>query len=535
MAAIKIDRFHGIAPRQHPSQLADGMAIVANNVKLKNGKLVPLRMPSVVSDISMWFENGLDKIGDARTMHAWKKRDGSIEFIMFPGITWMSEGNVADDERNRVIISGDTGVQFIDNSVSPSVIWDNTPVVYMRNSSGAKVVHVLAKNPLPKPVASRVAGSLIDTSSIVMKGYKTVAQINAMTPDSLVRGWTYYTTDSGDITMGDISVAAGSQIIWDGNAWVFYSADYNTVRYTNFFLTWVDEYGYESPVSEASDEVVYNDGDQISIAAIGAENWPSGAVALRAYKVITGTSVGSIQFMKEVSGATVNYGALPFSIMVKDEDAGEVLTEIEAPPPDIRCILDVPGAYYCGYSPTHPKTVCFSDVDLIYSWPVAYRYDIKDNIVALAVTSNSVFALTDGWPYVLNGTDPSGMTVSKLAGPAACVSQRGVCVYKNAVYYVGNQGLMIIYNDANAGTVCANLTEKVFTKDQWLSKNPQSCVMGQFDGTLYMFFTHVDGTHEGLSIDLSETVDSVTTHDEVAKCVCTDNKTDKLYFVREGL
>ena len=472
MATVKIDNFHGISPRTHASLLADGMAVTAHNVRLKNGKIVPLRQPIVVDGIPIHLENGLKEISGAKTMHAWKRQDGSIEFLIFPGITWMAEGNIADDERTRVVVSGDTGASFTDDD---GKTWSNSPVVYMRDpDTGVAFTHLLAKNPMPAPHVSRGTETELDDANI---------------------------------------------------------------RYTYFFVTWVDEYGYESPVSEQSlvrdgdkwvaGDLEYNDGDTISFAGIAA---PDGAACVRVYKVVTGTEEGRIQFLREVSPTIASQG---FAVTVKDEDAGEVLTEIENPFHDLRCITDVPGAYYCGFSKSHPKTVCFSEVNMLYSWPVAYQYDVKDNIVALAVTSNTVFALTDGWPYVLSGTEPGGMTVSKLAGPAACVSERGVVVFNNSVYFVSNQGLMTIFNSADSGTVCSNLTDKVFTKDQWLALNPSSAIMGQFDGALFIFFTKDDGTHVGLCIDLTETANSVTTHDEIAKCVCTDNKTDKLYFVRE--
>lgn len=471
---VKIDNFHGISPRTHASLLADGMAVTAHNVRLKNGKIVPIRNPRMVDDVPLLLENGLSEVADARTMHAWKRRDGSVEFLLFPGITWMAEGNIADDERTRVVISGDTGESFTDEKGKE---WKNTPVVYMRDpGTGAAFPHVLSKR--------------------------------ALAPAKVAR-------------------ADGSPPLDDANK-----------RYTYFFVTWVDAFGYESPVSSPSlvqkdgeweeGDLEYNDGDSVSFEKI--ENLPDEAESVRVYKVVTGTEEGRIQFVAERKPELAREG---FAVTVKDEDAGEVMTEIENPLPDLRCICDVPGAYYCGFSKTHPKTVCFSEVDMLYSWPVAYRYDVRDNVVALAVTSNTVFALTDGWPYVLSGTSPGGMTVSKLAGPAACVSERGVCVYSNAVYYVSNQGLMTIYNSADAGTVCQNLTDKVFTKDQWLALNPSSAIMGQFDGALFLFFTKLDGEHYGLVIDLTETANSITTHDEIAKCLCTDNKTDKLYFVRE--
>ena len=460
MATVKIDQFGGIAPRQHPTLLADGMATTAHNVRLKRGKLIPLRQPKMASGARILLENGLNDIADAKSIHAWKRTNGDIDFLLFPGVTWMAEGNIADDNKTRVIISGETG-QGENN---------REPVVYLRNeTTGAKEIVPIVKRAFLQPTATRIS--------------------------------------TGELT--------------------------DNKRYTAFFITWVDIYGYESPCSDASEELEYMDGDDIQVSLNSEDTVPESAVKVRIYKVITGSEEGRIQFIKE---GYISEEIRSWMIeSVKDENAGEVMPEIEAPIADLQNIIDIPGAFYAGFAPSAPKTVCFSDINLLYSWPIAYRYDVKDNIVALAATSNTVFALTDGWPYVLTGTAPEAMTVAKLAGPAACVSPRGVCVYRNAVYYVSNAGLMTIYNSADAGTVCQNLTDKIFTKEQWQEYNPASCVMGQFDGALFLFFTLANGKHKGLTIDLAEnSAVAVTTHDEIAKCACVDNKTDKLYFVREG-
>ncbi len=491
MATVKIDRFGGIMPRQHPTQLADGMAVRAHNLRLKRGKLVPLRQPALVPGASVLMEGGLTKIEDAMSLHVWRKANGSFDFLAFKGVTWMAPGTIADDDKTRVVVSGDrTGDGNVDE-----------PVMYARvvvNGVVTKTTIPLRKEALPTPAASRTDGDL--------------------------------------------------------------PADAGNIRYTSFFWSWADAYGYESPVSEPSNEVEYLDGDSITIttdsgATALTKAWleGKGADVVRIYKVVTGMETGRIQFVFEKKVAELGDSEVAIQFTVKDENAGEVMPEIEAPPADLTCIQDVPGGYYCGFSPSAPKTVMFSDIDLPYSWPIAYRYDVADNLVALAVTSNSVFALTDGWPYVLSGTAPESMSVAKLAGPAACVSPRGVCVYRNAVYYVSNAGLMTIQNSADSGTVCANLTDKMFTKDQWLALNPKSCIMGQFDGALFMFFTAPEGTvytlsfidpdgtlhmsqttHVGLTIDLLDgpTI-AVTTHDEAARCLCTDNAEDRMYYVRE--
>ena len=517
---IRVDRFSGIQPKVHPSLLQDAMAQTAHNVKLDNGKIVPLRMPSIVDGVAILMENGLADIADAYTMHVWKKYDGDPEVVLFPGMTWMAPGNIADDDRTRVIVSGDTGEGR------------GTPLVYMRDGNSV-VRHPICKNPPDKPSCRRNGGVIEKFDAITMKGWLTCAELNAKASAAVkpAKGDTYYASDAGTVGSGssEINPASGDQVVWLGSAWGFYdSAAFANLRYTYFFATWVDEYGYESPVSEPSDEITYNDGDTITFDGIGGV--PDDADLVRIYKVVTGTETGRIQFVAEFKADAARES---FAVTVKDEDAGEVLTEIVSPPEDLRCIQEVPGDFYCGFSPSRPKTVMFSDVGLLYSWPDGYRYDIADNVVCLAVTSNTVFVMTDGWPYVISGTAPDGMSVTKLAGPSACVSPRSVCVYRNAVYFASNEGLMTIYNSANAGTVCENLTLNIFTKDQWQKFNPSSCICAQHDGALHLFFTDLSGRHHGLRIGIADGTSAVTTHDEVAKCACVENKGDRMFFVRE--
>lgn len=487
MATIKIDKFHGIQPRFHPSLLPDGMAVDAHNCRLKSGKLVPLRMPTKLDGKTINLEGGLSQIADAQSLFVWK-HNGDIEFLAFPGIAFLANGNIADDEYDRVFISGETGAS-----------WDgkeNVPVAYLKKDGSNKIIrHTLPKKTLPPP-------------------YARLATENDTVQDP-------------------------------ANA-----------RYTFFIQTWVDPFGYESGASAPSlnwqkdangigngaytkDDFVYNDGDKVNFLGLSESEIPEGGGTLssptkgykrRIYKVIAGTETEAFKFVAEFD--TDPWG--PQTVRIKDEDVGETMPEIESIPHDLRNMTYVPGGFYVGFSPSNPKTVMFSDVGNPTSWPTAYRYDLRDNVIALAVSTNTVFALTDGFPCVLSGTAPESMTVTMLAGPAACVSSRSVCLYKNAVCYASNVGVCMISSDANAGTVVNNLTDKVFTKEQWQALNPSSCLMAQYDGALFCFFELNDDqkTRKGLVIDLLESENAVTTHDEQSSCLCVDNATDELYFVR---
>ncbi len=486
MATVKIDKFGGIMPRVAPSLLPDGMATTAHNCRLKSGKLVPLREPEAVDKNAhtVYHENGLVHIYDANSVYCWKHTlsDGTVrtDFLAFPGRVYFAHGNIANDERDRIFVTGDTGVKYV---ASNGKEHPNSPCAYLFDRTTGKFArHCLVKEPMTAP-RCRVE----------------------IAPD--------------DVPM-------------DSDAY--------------FFVSWFDEYGYESPASASS--LNKNTGDskyfdkplryaQGSTIAFDPIFVPPQAYGVRIYKTNSGDESAQIQFLREYSRSELENLKSEFYVTVDDKHLGEIMPEIEAPSPELLDMTFVPGNFYAARERTMPHTVLFSDVDNPTNWPTAYRYDVRDNVVKLAVTANSVFALTDGTPYVLSGTAPESMTVTSLAAPAACVSERSVVVYKNVVYFASNEGLFAVTDGAEAGTSCVNVTDKYLTKEQWQALNPSSCMMAAYDNALHMFFTQRDetnGTATGtaLVLDLTESANALTTHNEVATCVCVDDRSDDMYFVR---
>lgn len=481
MATVKIDRFGGITPRIHPLLLPDGMATEAHNCRLKNGKLVPLKEPSMLdkNESTLFFENSLGDISKANSIYCWKhtRADGvvRVDFLAFPGRVYFTHGNIADDEYDRVFVTGETGVVFRD-SVGRTV--ENSPAAYMFDRKTDSIVrHTLLKDVLERPRVS------VD----------------------------------GDVSGENLTKAY-------------------------FFISWFDRFGYESELSDPSynknsGESLYKDEPLVYSGTVANIVFqpiyvPSDAHGVRVYKTNTGDEANNIQFVKEYSLAELPSLSSGFTIKIDDENLGETLPELTNPPYDLVDMTFVPGNFYAARSKSMPHTILFSDVDIPTSWPIAYRYDVRDNVVKIAVTSNTVFALTDGYPYVLNGTAPESMVSTSIAVPAACVSEKAVCVWQNSVFFVSNYGLYCIMNDANAGTVCQCLTNRFFTKEQWQELNPRSAIMGQFDGALHLFFNPSKGVYKAMIIDISDGSAVITTHDEMATCMCTDDRGDEMYFVR---
>ena len=302
-------------------------------------------------------------------------------------------------------------------------------------------------------------------------------------------------------------------------------SDPDNIRYTYFFQTWVDAYGYESGVSLPSPEIEYNEGQSVNLSVVVA---PAGASKRRVYKVVTGSETERIQFVYEQNAINSYFPQAAFN--VKDEDAGEVIQSIVSPPEDLTWMSYVPGNFYVGVSAANKRTVMFSDVDRPTSWPDAYMYDIKDDFVGLAVCGNTVFVMTTGFPWAISGTAPESMSPAVMATAQGCVSDRSICVMDGVAFYASQDGICMLSSESLTAPV---ITEKYFSKREWEALNPSTCIMEAYDGALHAWFTLADGTRQGYIIDIGEGVSAITTHDEQAKAVCYDPATDGLYYVRE--
>ena len=306
--------------------------------------------------------------------------------------------------------------------------------------------------------------------------------------------------------------------------------DENTLRYTHFFVTWVDQYGYESPVSEPSDELEYNDGMQVKLGEFLITDTYRFARKRRVYKVVTGTETESIQFIAEQDRIGTRFMDLYFK--VKDEDAGEILTQIEAPPAQLDNILWMPGGFYAGVDRSNNRTVCFSDVHLPYSWPLSYQYTVKDDIVGIALIGNTLAVLTTGSPWIISGTAPEAMSVTSLSSPYACVSEASICSLGGTAYFASHMGICAISEGSNGVNL---LTSNWFSKEAWEALHPETCQMVVHDQALF-FWVGVDGKTQGyiLDFDAGSMVKAITTHDEPAVCVFEDVENGTLCYVRKG-
>lgn len=304
-------------------------------------------------------------------------------------------------------------------------------------------------------------------------------------------------------------------------------SDPNNVRYTVFFQTWVDRYGFESGVSNPSEEIQYNDGDMLTLAEETAIT--NNMVARRIYKVVNSSEGESIRFVFQQDKISGTDRFLQINFRVKDDNLGEELPKLSPPPTDLEMICKVPNGFYAGVRRSNLREIRFSEVGNPSQWPDIYTASVFNDIVGLGITLNTIFVLTKGEPWAITGTNPQEMSAAILATAQGCVSRDSICSYGGNVFYASADGICMLSDGSSSSKL---ITDKIFSRDDWQKLNPNSCKIVCHNSSLFCWFKIGQETTNMIISLLDDSNVAVTTHDESANAVCVDIEDDALFFVR---
>lgn len=196
----------------------------------------------------------------------------------------------------------------------------------------------------------------------------------------------------------------------------------------------------------------------------------------------------------------------------------------EKPPANLSGLKVVQNNILAGFS---GKTLYFSDPAKPFSWPSAYAINIEYNIVAIEPVAGRLLVLTDGFPSLVDGSDPSVMTVSRVDTLHPCLNKDSVVSMPYGVVYSTHDGLAVY----SPGSGLSIITRAVHDADTWSASVNPATVIGAFYGNAY-FATHSTGSFVfeqdqetgGYFVD--------TTYSFTADWY--DAKTNKLYYVSSG-
>lgn len=304
-------------------------------------------------------------------------------------------------------------------------------------------------------------------------------------------------------------------------------ADGEDPLYTSYVYTFVNDLGQESVPSDASDTVQRNDNATVTVTT--PTTVPTGYLdyvieTKRIYRSTTGAGGTVFRFVAEIPLAQADY-----IDTLRDDQLGEELEsqDYDLPPADLRFILALPNGIMVGAS---GNRLCFAEQDRPHAWPVGYRLTTDTDITGLGNVDNTVIVGTQSWVYAAVGNSPGAYTMSKPGAPFACKSARSVASQTAyGVLFSGPDGLMA----ARGPTSVVNLTEKLFTAEQWQALDPSTISAATKDDAY--FFSWGDAVTGGTyMLDMRESGAGLTSLGMHCSAIATDLLEDALAMVLDA-
>jgi len=288
---------------------------------------------------------------------------------------------------------------------------------------------------------------------------------------------------------------------------------------TAYVYTNVSALGEEGPPSPLSSVVNFCLGQTIDLS--GMQTGPAGSYNItlkRIYRTASGSS--SYQLVDEIAVANTTYADTK-----ADTALGENIpsTDWTPPPSDLFGIGMLPNGIGYGFS---KSDVYFTPAFLPHAYPAGSVLTTDYPIVGGGAFDTNIVVVTEGTPYLITGSDPESMSMSKLDLDQSCVSKRGIVGLDSfGVVYPSPDGLVSI-RPGSADVV----TKNYLKRDEWQAYKPESIVAFGHEGQYIAFYDN-GTTQGGFIFDPSEPESGFTHIDMFAAGGFRDLLSDELYLI----
>ena len=246
-----------------------------------------------------------------------------------------------------------------------------------------------------------------------------------------------------------------------------------TILYTYTYVTSFGEESQPAPVSALLD---VDGSTMVTITGFVAPPAGRAITKFRIYRSQTSTSgTTDIYFVAELASTTTTY----------DHDINVTgIAEVcpsklyNTPDPTMIGLTAMPNGMMAAFS---GKQLYFSEPYQPHAWPENYALLLDHAIVGLCALGSSLVIMTEGTPYVAQGTTPSSMSLTKIDTNMPCLNARSIVDMGANCYYAAPGGLATI----TPGAVDL-VTHRVFDREQWVQLYPQGIIASKFDGR-YLF------------------------------------------------
>jgi len=284
-----------------------------------------------------------------------------------------------------------------------------------------------------------------------------------------------------------------------------------------YVYCWVTTLGEVGPPSAASAIVTVESGQYVDLSGIPAVP-PTGNYSIAGKRIYRATA-GTYLYVADISAVATTYRD---SILTADlgEEMGSLWWDM--PPADLQGLVSMPNGIMAGFS---GKDIHFCEPFYPHAWPQKYILTVDDDVVALGVLDTTLIVLTKSYPYTINGSHPDSMVMVKGQLPQACVSKRSVVSAGDGVIFASPDGMFML---SSAGA--RNLTETMFTREEWQTFKPSSMHGYLLDGK-YIGFYDTGAVQGGFILDLAGDMTLIGFY---ASAGYYDPQRDALFLVTNG-
>jgi len=577
MPAIKLDKFQGIMPRVTDKLLPDRAAQTAENLDLLSGRLQPIEEPVVAqgsigaSQISayLWRRNNTSE---------WLTWPYDVDVVKGPiadddkeRIYYIENGTMKVTGWDTVKETRALGLSSPSKPTTANVRLFNPSLITCTKYTQNDVSWGSQNDSGSEPTASLVSYYYGSDGEMILR-YKVAAKqwpsmdggITWVTYSSLSRTWSLFTISGagtlpssgdyfddmqegsidlldgtekyGELSVSDISISGrsvnwkyesgyiGGATFWQrvtplvSEYYVTYTCRMSyterSTRYQYYVQTFVDDWGHESPPSSISALYESQPGMKTTVTLPGTTPAGENISKRRIYRSAAGTSEDEFFFLAEVDESTSTY-----IDNLDNSELGEVMPLFKNPESGMDGLIVMPGGFLAAFK---GKTIYFSEPWLPYTWPTQYDLTIDYDVVALHASGNDIIVMTNGTPYIITGSHPELLTITRLMQKQSCVAKRGVTQVGSMVLYPSPDGLVGV-----SGGQAKLLTEKFYRKEDWDDISPSGLIAKCYDKKY-----HGWSGANSIIFDFDEGLSAITTTDETATGLHEDLQNDALYLIQ---
>lgn len=258
----------------------------------------------------------------------------------------------------------------------------------------------------------------------------------------------------------------------------FASSD-EVVTYVYTYVTQFDEESAPSPPSALS---TISKGSTVDYSVTAPTQTDRGINRIRVYRSKTSINGITDYYFRAEHGSSSGGYADDLKALLNEPIT---CTDYAVPEPTMLGLISLPNGLMAAHA---KRELLFSEPFIPHAWPYKYRLTTDSDIVGLGAFGTYVIVLTKGSPYLVQGNDPSLLIMEKMEKNLPCVASKSIVDMGYSVAFATHEGLVEV--SQNGAQV---VTRSLFTEEQWRALRPSTFIANQINGRYVFSYLPVDG------------------------------------------